>query len=452
MKPISLSLFDLLKIGPGPSSSHTIGPMRAGYDFLEFVRALPEVQRSRASRIEARLFGSLSATGRGHGTDRALVAGLLGQAPETCPPDFLDSITPDGDQSTSIGTGRIPVSMKDVVFDSVEHAYPFNNTLVLRLLDSQGGVLFEREYYSVGGGFIQWKGWEEPERGSPAHAYSNMAELKDVCREKGLGLHEVALDNEMAVTGRSREEIFRELDEVMEVMAASVERGLMTEGVLPGPIGLHRKALALYERLEHFGLGEGRLLLMLDAAAFAAAEENAAGGVIVTAPTCGSAGVIPAVIHTMKHVLGVGHESLREGLMAAALVGFLAKENASIAGAEVGCQGEIGVASAMAAAMMAQAFRLGVHQVENAAETALEHHLGLTCDPVGGYVQIPCIERNGMGAVKAFNAYVIATTVNPGFHRVDLDRVLKVMLLTGRDMCAKYRETSLGGLAVSGLC
>lgn len=453
MSVIALSVFDLFKIGPGPSSSHTIGPMKAGYDFLRAVREIPAGQLATATGLAIELYGSLSATGKGHGTDRAVLAGLLGQAPERCSPEFLDDLArnPSVPRSMDLGPKRLPISVENVRFGPVAHDYPCNNTLILRLHGPAGSVapLFEREYQSVGGGFLQYTGQPAEVRGVPAYPYRNMADIKRLIAEHSLGLPGLMLQNEMAVTGADAAAILAGLDTVLDAMDAAVTAGLAAEGVLPGPLGLQRKARRIFERSQARTWPHETAMAQLCAFAFAAAEENAAGHVIVTAPTCGAAGIVPATARFMRAHLQLAAPSIREGLLAAAAVGFLAKHNATIAGAEGGCQAEIGVASAMAAAMLAQGTGYDLRVTENAAETALEHHLGMTCDPVGGYVQIPCIERNAMGVVKAYAAYLIASDVTPGHHKVGLDQAIAAMLATGRDMHHNYKETAQGGLAVS---
>jgi len=312
-------------------------------------------------------------------------------------------------------------------------------------------VLLEKVAFSVGGGFIQWQDAPPEVEASPPYPYESMAELRAQLAASGLKLHELLLANEKCLTQRGSIEIEAGLDRIMAVMAEAVDRGLNAEGTLPGPIGLRRKAKVLSDRARRSPTVQAaadRLLVLLDAYALAAAEENAAGHTIVTAPTSGSAGVVPSVLAVMQRHLKIEPQALRAALLAGAAVGFLAKHNASISGAEVGCQGEIGVASAMAAAMLAYAHGFDLTVTENAAEIALEHHLGMTCDPVAGYVQIPCIERNAMGAVKAYNAFLLATVEDPGRHVMDLDRVIWAMAQTGRDMCPKYRETAQGGLAL----
>ena len=447
--PIRTSLFELYKIGPGPSSSHTIGPMRAGYEFMERIRTLDDMAKGAATTLSIRLFGSLSATGEGHGTRKAILAGLLGFQPETCLPDVLDGFN-DIDQPHSLPLEGCALAVRpsDIVFDAIQHDYPHSNTMVFRL-EGRTGTILEHIYYSIGGGSLRWEGWEEPAVADPRYPFGCMEELKGYLRGGDLRLHQLVLANETAITGASEAEIYAGLDRILGVMELGVTRGVETSGYLPGTIGLQRKAPALHARArDHDFQGPG-LLLALNAYAMAVSEENAAGHCVVTAPTCGAAGVVPAIAHLLKHHMKATPDELRHGLLAAAAIGFLAKHNASISGAEVGCQGEVGTASAMAAAMLAYARGNRFQITENAAEIALEHHLGLTCDPVRGYVQIPCIERNAMGAVKAYNAYLIASSVDTSLHKVGLDRAIEAMAKTGRDMSTKYKETSLGGLALS---
>lgn len=449
MEPVVTTLFELFKIGPGPSSSHTLGPMRAGYDFIRLAARIPTADLDRSTRLIVRLFGSLSATGKGHGTDRAVLAGLLGKQPDDCPTDFLDNLLPDDTKPYSIviGENTFEVTGKDIIFDALVHDHPFSNTLVISLLAENGAPIFEREYYSVGGGFIQWKGWTPPERGTPPYPYSTMEELKKQLSDNDITLDRLMIANEKALTGFSEQRIFENIGRILTAMDKAVEAGISTDGILPGPIGLWRKGGELLRRSNSKDRIADNFLVTLSAYAFAAAEENAAGHIVVTAPTSGSAGVIPAILSIMRTRLMLPDQSIREGLLAAAAVGFLCKHNATIAGAEGGCQAEIGVASAMAAAMLANACGYGARVVENSAETALEHHLGMTCDPVQGYVQIPCIERNAMGAVKAYTAFMIASSEEHTRHKVGLDVTIKAMADTGRDLSCKYKETSQGGLA-----
>ncbi len=450
--PIDTSLFHFFKMGPGPSSSHTMGPMKAAKDFEELCHELDERLLEQAKSIEVVLLGSLSATGMGHGTKPAIIAGLLGHEPATCPAGLLGQITENKVFTVYLGKrAQVEVStgLKYIQDGPVKHDKPYSNTLIISLQDAQGGILLEKEYYSVGGGFIQWKGWKEPSHGAPIYPYNSMTQLREQLKATGLTLHELILENESAISGLSRPQIFAKLDDIMEVMYASVVRGLNNEGPLPGTLGVHRKAHLLYDKARSVPHAVDRIMGCINAYAFAAAEENAAGGVIVTAPTCGSAGVMPALLYAMRYDFNIGERALREGVLASAAVGYLAKHNAGIAGAEMGCQGEIGVASAMAAAMVAHTRGNPDYVVENAAEIALEHHLGLTCDPVGGYVQIPCIERNAMGAIKAYNAALLAHCEQGVHHMVTLDAVIQAMGETGRDMNVKFKETSTGGLAVS---
>jgi L-serine dehydratase len=455
MRPILTSVLDIFKIGPGPSSSHTIGPMLAVREFVAMAGCLDRESLDRVQAVEVRLYGSLAATGRGHGTVRAVLAGLLGHSPETCPPDILDAMSSFGTGTIRLGHKDVPVSEESVVFDMFETSLRHPNTIALKLLDASGATVFEREAYSVGGGFIEWKDQEPVKRPDPPYPFSSMKELRSIMDATGLSLPQVMLANEAALTKATRQDIEARLERVMLVMEDTVERGLDAEGPLPGPLGLHRKAKAIFTRYRQDPQQRDRPIQALCACAFAASEENASGHTIVTAPTAGASGVLPAVLYVIKNLhptAGVFRKDLREGLLVAAVVAMLAKHNASVSGAEVGCQGEVGVASAMAAAFLAQVNGLPAAVIENAAETALEHHLGLTCDPVQGYVQIPCIERNAMGAVKAFAAYQIAAAEVPGHHMVGLDQAIKAMADTGRDMCAKYKETAQGGLAESVHC
>ncbi len=450
--PIETSLFSFFKMGPGPSSSHTMGPMKAAKHFEELCQALSEDILQQAHSVHTLLLGSLSATGLGHGTKPAIIAGLLGHEPATCPANLLGQVTNDKEFTILLGERahiEVRTGIAYIKDGPINHHKPFSNTLIFSLQNASGEVLLEQEYYSVGGGFIQWKGWTEPQHGAPIYPYNSMAQLRTQLENTGLTLHELILENESAITGMGRPYIYAKLEEIMDVMYASVVRGLNNEGPLPGTLGVHRKAQILYDKATTMPHAVDRFMGRVNAYAFAAAEENAAGGVIVTAPTCGSAGVMPAILYAMRYDLNFGERAIREGLIASAAIGYLAKHNAGIAGAEVGCQGEVGVASAMAAAMLSHTRGNPIYVVENAAEIAFEHHLGLTCDPVGGYVQIPCIERNAVGAIKAYNACLLAHCEQGVHHMVTLDAVIRAMNETGREMSAKFKETSTGGLAVS---
>ncbi len=451
MTSITLSIFDIFKIGPGPSSSHTIAPMKAGHDFAQEAAHLSPEKLERAEKIEVRLYGSLSATGEGHGTDAAVVAGLMGNPPETCSTDLIDGLHLQKNKSVdpiNIGGKAFHMAVGEVIYDKVQHDFPFSNTLVIRLLDKDAAAIFEKEYYSVGGGFLQWKGWTAPERGEPAYGFNSAIELGKMMKESGVSGHDALMQNEKAITGASEEEIISGIDLILDAMEASVDGGLDGEGLLPGPLKVQRNAAYLYRNSCTMDGFAGRFIALLLAYALAAAEENAAGHRVVTAPTCGAAGVIPSVYCLLKRNLGIPRKNLRRGLMTAAVVAFLCKTNASIAGAEVGCQGEIGVATAMAAAMITYAVQEDPVLAVHAAAIALEHQLGLTCDPVKGYVQIPCIQRNAVGAVKAYTAHMLAVLEKPGYFDLRLDYVIKAMAETGRDMSCKYKETGLGGLAV----
>ena len=451
---IRTALDELFKIGPGPSSSHTMGPMRITYDFFRRASGLPAGLLARATGIDVHLFGSLSATGRGHGTDRASVAGLLGQSPEACPPALLDGLAADPARRypVALGPAALDVGLANVHFEDPSAPVPHPNTMSVRLLAGRD-VLHELEYYSVGGGFIEWRGYVPPDKGRPAHPYHSMAGLRAHVLDTGLALDRVLLENELSVSGRTEAQVWDVVDRVIDRMIAAVDEGLRCESdFLPGPVRLHSKARTVFlgSQDDTFPLHRG--VSQLSSYALAAAEENARGHVVVTAPTAGSAGVMPALVKALRDDAKVPLERLRGGVLAAAAIGYLCKHNATLSGAEGGCQAEIGVASAMTAALCAQVYGGSVRMVENAAESALEHHLGLTCDPVGGFVQVPCIERCAFGAVKAFTAFSIASEGTETRHRVDLDTTIAAMAMTARDMNRKYKETSEAGLAALVLC
>lgn len=451
-EPITTSIFDLFKIGPGPSSSHTIGPMKAAYDFLQRANVLPESQLAEPLQIKIHLYGSLSATGKGHGTDRAVIAGLLGWLPDTCEPNAFTVLlkTPDDAYPISIHGMPITLKAKSILFERGRYDSPHPNTLVFQLL-SNGQIVLEEEYYSVGGGFIQRKGEDTQAAANkvPAFPFSTMDELMEQLVKHKLSLTDLMIANEMALTGLIRKEIYQKIDNILETMHKAVKRGLRHKGVLPGSIRLRRKAPVLFEQAKSHASATDSFMVFLNAYCMAASEENAAGNIVVTAPTSGASGVIPGITYLLRNHYHYDKQKLREGMLAAAAVGFLIKHNASISGAEMGCMGEIGSASAMAAAMLAYCAGRSIETVEAAAEIAIEHHLGMTCDPIGGYVQIPCIERNAMGAIKAYNAYLLASSGNTGYQKISLDSVIKVMRATGKDMSKKYKETSQAGLALS---
>jgi L-serine dehydratase len=397
--------------------------------------------------VEVELFGSLSATGRGHGTPQAILAGLLGNEPATAPPDLLPRLQAKPERRHPLSLAGLEAGLSDILFGPVDHDLGHPNAMRFRLLDNDGEVLLERTFFSPGGGFISWAGKREPRRGAPTHPFRTMTGLRKRAAESGLTIPEIMIRNESALGGAAREDILSGLHAILRTMESSVERGVRARGLLPGPLGVSRKGGLLLENAARLPTRTEQALCRLDAYAHAAAEENAAGATIVTAPTAGSCGVLAGLVRFMRRDLRISRTSTVDGLLAAGAVGLLARSGASISGAEVGCQGEIGVASAMAAACLAQARGLDIAHVEASAEIALEHHLGMTCDPVGGYVQIPCIERNSMGAVRAWNAYVLAAAGDPTRQKVGLDAAIRTMAETGRDMCPTYKETSLAGLA-----
>lgn len=450
--PVMTILEEFYKVGPGPSSSHTIGPMRITYDFYNRCAKLPADQLAKATGLKVHLFGSLSATGKGHGTERASLAGLLGMEPATVDPLFLDEMAAKPDQSyeVKLGDKTFKLTLADIVYDSPTGDFPHPNTMTCKLLGGDKPV-FELEYYSPGGGFYEWKGYTPPKKGQPKYPYSTMKELREHAEKNKLSIAQVIMANELAVSGKSEAEINAFLDKIANAMLATVKAGLaVKEGILPGPIKLHSKAATVYERAQQGQYESDRAIAQVAAFALAASEENARGHLVITAPTGGSAGVMPAIVYALtqsKRQLSV--EKVREGLLAGAAIGYLCKHNATLSGAEGGCQSEIGVASAMSAAFIAQAMGATPLVTENAAESALEHHLGLTCDPVAGYVQVPCIERCAFGAVKAWTAFMVATNEIASRHRVDLDTTITTLAQTGRDMGAKYKETSEGGLAAN---
>jgi L-serine dehydratase len=451
--PVLTTLDEFYKVGPGPSSSHTIGPMRITYDFYQRCTKLPEDQLARATALKVYLFGSLSATGKGHGTERAALAGLVGKEPATVDPAFLDSLRDMPDQSfpVKLGSKTVNVTLKDVAFDATEGNFPHPNTMTVKLM-AGNDVLLEQEYYSVGGGFIEWKGYTPPKKNPPKYPFATMKELRQHAEQNKLSIADVVLANEMAIPGRSQDEVYTFIDKITGAMVAIVKSGLNApEGsLLPGPIKLQSKAATVYKRAQDDQFQSDRGIGTLAAYALAGSEENGRGHLVVTAPTGGSAGVLPALVYGLgEGGRKLSQEKIRQGMLAAAAIGYLCKHNATLSAAEGGCQAEIGVASAMAAAMIAAAYDASPRVTENAAESALEHHLGMTCDPVAGYVQVPCIERCAFGAVKAWTAWAIASNEIESRHRVDLDATITAMAQTAKDMNSKYKETSEAGLALS---
>ncbi len=451
--PVMTTVDEFYKVGPGPSSSHTIGPMRITYDFYQRCTKLPADKLAQATKLQVNLFGSLSATGKGHGTERAALAGLIGKEPATVDPLFLDSLRDKPDQTfpVKLGDKSITVSLKDVIYDATKGDFPHQNTMTVKLLGGSD-VLLEQEYYSVGGGFIEWKGYTPPKKNAPKYPFSTMKELRAHADGNKMSIGQVMLANEMSIAGRTEAEVFALVDKIINAMVATVKSGLKVseDDVLPGPIKLHSKAATVYKRAMDEPNAADRGVGLLSACAIAASEENARGHLVITAPTGGSAGVMPSLVFA----LGEGGrklppEKIREGMLAAVAIGYLCKHHATLAAAEGGCQAEIGVASSMAAALVATAHGAESRVVENAAESALEHHLGMTCDPVAGFVQVPCIERCAFGAVKAWAAYAIASNEISSRHRVDFDATVMALAQTAKDMNSKYKETSEAGLALS---
>jgi L-serine dehydratase len=450
--PVMTTLDEFYKVGPGPSSSHTIGPMRITYDFYQRCVKLPAAQLANATALKVHLYGSLSATGKGHGTERAALAGLVGKEPATVDPAFLDGLRDKPDQSfpVKLGSKAVNVTLKDVVFDEVKGDFPHPNTMTCKLMAGDKALL-EQEYYSVGGGFIEWKGYTPPKKNAPKYPFATMKELRQHAEQNKLSIAQVILANEMAISGKSEEEIYAFVDKITGAMVAIVKSGLNApEGLLPGPVKLKTKAATVYKRALDDAFQSDRGIGALSAFALAGSEENGRGHLVVTAPTGGSAGVLPALVYALgEGARKLPPQKIREGMLAAAAIGYLCKHNATLSAAEGGCQAEIGVASAMAAALVATAYDASPRVVENAAESALEHHLGMTCDPVAGFVQIPCIERCAFGAVKAWTAYAIASNEIASSHRVSLDETITAMAQTAKDMNSKYKETSEAGLALS---
>ena len=450
--PVLTVLEEFYKVGPGPSSSHTIGPMRITYDFYQRCTKLPADKLAKATALKVHLYGSLSATGKGHGTERAALAGIIGKEPATIDPAFLDELAAKPDQTfpVKLGSSTFNASLKDIIYDAPKGDFPHPNTMTCKLKAGEN-VLLEQEYYSVGGGFIEWKGYTPPKKGAPKYPYATMKELLKHANDNKLSFADVVMANEVSVSGKNEAEINAFLDKISTAMVNIVKSGLAAPpATLPGPIKLKTKAGEVYKRAMDDEYEKQRGVGVVAAYALAGSEENARGHLVVTAPTGGSAGVMPALVYS----LGEGgrklpQEKIRKGLLAGAAIGYLCKHNATLAGAEGGCQAEIGVASAMGAALIAQAHDWAPQVVANSAESSLEHHLGMTCDPVAGFVQVPCIERCAYGAVKAWTGFLIASNEIPFNRRVDFDTTVSAMALTAKEMNSKYKETSEGGLAVS---
>ncbi|MDR6991539.1 L-serine ammonia-lyase [Luteimonas sp. 3794] len=456
---MAVSTFDLYKIGIGPSSSHTVGPMRAG---ARFVRRWLEVpgRLDDVARVRAEVFGSLALTGRGHGTDKAVMMGLEGHMPNQIDPDIIPDalIRIRGEKRIRLGgTREIGFDEKSDLVMNKRQKLPFHtNGMRFTAYDADGVVIATRDYYSVGGGFVVNEDEAAEDRivadtTDVPYPFSSGDELIAQANTHGISIATLMLENEKV--WRSEDEIRDGLRELWAAMQSCVARGIRQTGTLPGGLHVTRRAPALHAELSskpEAGMRDPLTVLdWVNLYALAVNEENAAGGRVVTAPTNGAAGILPAVLHYYDRFCPNSTEQgIFDFLLTASAVGILYKENASISGAEVGCQGEVGVACSMAAAGLTAALGGTPSQIENAAEIGMEHNLGLTCDPIGGLVQIPCIERNAMGAVKAINASRMAFR-GDGKHKVSLDKVIKTMRDTGRDMRDKYKETSRGGLAVN---
>jgi L-serine dehydratase len=449
---MSLSVFDIFKIGIGPSSSHTMGPMNAARSFVLLLAARGLLART--AQVSAQLYGSLALTGRGHCTDRAILLGLEGMSPDT-----IDSSTVEATLQRIRAGRRIRLlGEHEIAFDEplnllfhMDQVLPgHSNGMRFTAHDATLQVLAKEEYYSIGGGFVVQAGAEAnvgAARREPPYEFNSGARLLEHGRAQGLEIHELVLARER--TWRSDAEIRAGLLRIWQVMQDCVRRGFEAQGLLPGVLGVRRRAPKLYRQLMSEPVSPMHALDWVNVYALAVNEENAAGGQVVTAPTNGAAGIVPAVLHYYRRFEpGADDDGVIRFLLSAAAVGMLYKQNASISGAEMGCQGEVGVACSMAAAGLVSALNGSNEQIENAAEIGMEHNLGLTCDPVAGLVQIPCIERNAMGSVKAINAARLAMR-GDGSHKVSLDQVISTMRQTGLDMSTIYKETSQGGLAVN---
>ncbi|UTH73551.1 L-serine ammonia-lyase [Chromobacterium sp. IIBBL 290-4] len=455
---MAISVFDLFKIGIGPSSSHTVGPMRAARQFI--ARLEKDGQLNDAVRVSAEMFGSLGATGKGHGTDVAVLLGLQGEQP-----DLVDTDAVDGMLAAIREQRKLKLLGKhEIDFIEAEHlvlhkkkTLPYHpNGMIFEAFDAAGNSLSKRAYYSVGGGFVVDEaavdaGFVPPGVTELKHPFKSAAELLALCQRHGKSISQIMLENELS--WRSEEEVRAGLLNIWSVMQACVKRGCEREGILPGGMKVKRRAADMHKKLLASPEAAMRdpLTVMdwVNLYALAVNEENAAGGRVVTAPTNGAAGIIPAVMHYYaRFVPGANDDGIVRFLLTAGAIGILFKLNASISGAEVGCQGEVGSACSMAAGALCEVMGGTPEQVENAAEIGMEHNLGLTCDPVGGLVQVPCIERNAMASVKAINAVRMALR-GDGQHFVSLDRVIKTMRDTGMDMSTKYKETARGGLAIN---
>ena len=463
MEAVKHSLFELFKIGIGPSSSHTMGPMRAALRFVKELDTMP------VASVRVDLYGSLALTGHGHGTDRAILLGLSGYTPQGIDPDAIEDIL---SAIRIAGALHLPhhhtipfEEKKDLIFH-LDQMYPeagvvsHPNGMRFTAFDSAGGLLLERVYFSIGGGFIvsdkEVFSSQATEARSVPYPFLSAEELLQQASAANLTIAQLMMANECALQAQTEDEVRLGILEIWRVMRECTRRGMNAEGILPGGLNVRRRAKKLAEKLRSRGSADPLSQLdWITVYAMAVNEENAAGGRVVTAPTNGAAGVVPAVGHYyLEFVDGADEEGIVRYFLTAAAIGILYKENASISGAEVGCQGEVGVASSMAAGGLVAAVETALSpneinsRIEHAAEIGMEHHLGMTCDPIGGLVQVPCIERNAVGAIKAINASRMAMNESEG-HKVSLDQVIKTMYETGLDMQARYKETSLAGLALN---
>ncbi len=452
-----ISVFDIFKIGIGPSSSHTVGPMRAAKRFVE--RLLADGQLAATERVKVELFGSLGFTGKGHGSDKAVLLGLEGEEPATVDVDSVPARIAKITETKRIrllGQHEVTLDPEPGLVFHRREKLPLHSNGMRFSAFGAAGLIVDRVYYSVGGGFVVDHAGAPADGSIPAeqvevpYPFNSADELLRLAEEHGMSISTLMLENEKAHLPEA--EIKVRIAQIWAAMEACVKRGCEREGILPGGLKVKRRAAALHRRIKGDGKGDRDPLVIMDWVnlfALAVNEENAAGGRVVTAPTNGAAGIIPAVLTYYRRFLpGADEESTMRFLLTAAAIGALYKKNASISGAEVGCQGEVGVACSMAAGALAEVMGGTPPQVENAAEIGMEHNLGLTCDPIGGLVQVPCIERNAMGAVKAINAARLALQ-GDGTHKVSLDKVIRTMWRTGADMSSKYKETARGGLAVN---
>ncbi|MBS0629057.1 MAG: L-serine ammonia-lyase [Verrucomicrobia bacterium] len=450
---MAVSLFQIFSVGIGPSSSHTVGPMRAAYQFISDIENNGRLNEVANIRVE--LFGSLAMTGEGHKTDIAVLLGLEGERPSECDPAAVEHRVNFIISNCTINLlNKRMISFHketDLLFHKGRRLPYHSNAMRFKAFDEHGAELYKQIFYSVGGGFILdheqiFASGNDPEEAQVPYPFTSCEELLAHCRHEGKTISEIMLENEK--TWRTEVQIRSGILHIWKVMQAAVKRGCETQGILPGGLGIKRRAYDLLRKLEHTPNDHSSVFDWVSLFALAVNEENAAGGRIVTAPTNGASGVIPAVVHYyMKFCDRANDDGVVDFFLTAAAIGVLYKEGASFSAAEMGCQGEVGVACSMAAAGLAAALGATNGQIENAAEIGMEHNLGLTCDPIAGLVQVPCIERNTMGALKAINACRLAMH-GDGEHRVSLDQVIKAMYQTGLDMKYEYKETSEGGLAL----